>query len=87
MDCRRTYFRMYLPASHWPESDTTCILKPSILDEGLRHDISTEFSFRILNFKSDGGSTADKRETGLNQSKDCATISDQVEINGIFSRS
>lgn len=86
MDCRHRYFWMYLPASHWPESDTTCILKPSILDEGLRHDISTEFSFRILNFKSDGGSTADEMETELNPSKDCATISDQVEINGIFSQ-
>lgn len=55
----------------------TCILKPSILDEGLRHDISTEFSFRILNLKSEGGSTADEMDTVLNPSKDAASISAQ----------
>jgi len=50
----------WLLNSYLPASDTTCILKPSILDEGLTHDISTVFSFRILNFKSEGGSTANK---------------------------
>lgn len=48
-----------------PASDTTCILKPSILTEGLIHDISTVFSFSILNFKSEGGSTASKRQNAV----------------------
>lgn len=37
-----------------------------MFDEGLVHDISTEFSFRILNFKFEGGCTANKRWQMLN---------------------
>lgn len=43
-----------------PVSDVTCILYPSIWDVGCLHVISTVFSFRILNFKSEGGSTVNK---------------------------
>lgn len=49
MACRKT--------DHSPVSEATCILNPSIRVSGTFHVICTVFSFKILNLKSEGGST------------------------------